>query len=124
GRGRTGEVDGGETAVPPRAAGARWGAATGGAAGEAAVAGAAVAEAPLSVSITATSVCTGTVCPSWTLISARTPADGAGVSASTLSVAISNSGSSPFTSSPSFLSQLLKASSGIGYPILGMTTCS
>src|SRR5438477_4149384 len=49
GRGRAGEVDGGETAVPPGAAGARWAAATGGAAGEPAV-----AAAPLSLSITAT----------------------------------------------------------------------
>src|SRR5438874_11800714 len=122
GRGRTGEVEGGETAVPPGAAGARWAAATGGTAGEAAVAGAAVAEAPLSVSITATSVCTGTVCPSWTLISAKTPAHGAGISASTLSVEISNSGSSRLTSSPSFLSHLLKVPSAIDSPIWGMRT--
>src|SRR5205823_12298697 len=99
----------GETAVPPGAAGARWAAATGGATGEAAA-------AALSVSITATRVWTGTVCPSCTLISASTPAVGAGISASTLSVEISNSGSSRFTSSPSFLSHLLKVPSAIDSP--------
>src|SRR6266480_4028060 len=77
GRGREGAVaDGGETAVPPGAAGARWAAATGGAAS----------------------------------------------SASTLSVEISNSGSSRFTSSPSFLSHLLKVPSAIDSPIWGMRT--
>src|SRR5207249_4448807 len=109
-------VGGGETAVPPGAAGARWAAATGGAAGAAAVAGAPATAAALSVSITATSVCTGTVWPSCTLISASTPAVGAGISASTLSVEISNSGSSRFTSSPSFLSHLLKVPSAIDSP--------
>src|SRR5881396_2197784 len=123
GRGRAGAVvGGGETAVPPGAAGARWAAATGGAAGAAAVAGAPATAAALSVSITATSVCTGTVWPSWTLISASTPAVGAGISASTLSVEISNSGSSRFTSSPSFLSHLLKVPSAIDSPIWGMRT--
>src|ERR1700694_3955945 len=80
------------------------------------------AAAPFSVSRTATSVCTGTVCPSWTLISARTPAAGAGISASTLSVEISNSGSSRFTSSPPFLSHLLKVPSAIDSPICGIKT--
>src|SRR6266550_2951701 len=124
GRGREGAVgDGGEIAVPPGAAGARWAAATVGAAGEAAGAGAAAfTAAPFSVSITATSVCTGTVWPSCTLISARTPADGAGISASTLSVEISNSGSSRFTSSPSFLSHLERVPSAIDTPIWGMRT--
>src|SRR5207248_6569984 len=67
--------------------------------------------APASVSSTPTSVCTGTVCPSCTLISARTPAAGAGISASTLSVEISNSGSSRLTGSPTFLSHLLNVPS-------------
>ena len=80
------------------------------------------AVAPASVSRTATSVCTGTVCPSWTLISARTPAVGAGISASTLSVEISNSGSSRFTGSPTFLSHLLNVPSAIDSPIWGMRT--
>src|SRR5881409_1023688 len=80
------------------------------------------ATAPFSVSITATSVCTGTVWPSCTLTSANTPAAGAGISASTLSVEISNSGSSRFTSSPSFLSHLLKVPSAIDSPIWGMRT--
>src|SRR5213080_4960908 len=116
GRGREGAVGCcGETAVPPGAAGARWAAATGGAAGEAAA-------AALSVSITATRVWTGTVCPSCTLISASTPAVGAGISASTLSVEISNSGSSRLTSSPSFLSHLLKVPSAMDSPIWGMRT--
>src|SRR2546425_3544047 len=78
--------------------------------------------APFSVSITATSVCTGTVCPSCTLISASTPAAGAGISASTLSVEISNSGSSRFTASPSCLSHLLKVPSAMASPIWGMRT--
>src|SRR5438128_469117 len=110
GRGRTGEVAAGAGAEFDGAVGAAIG---GGALGLA---------APFSVSITATSVCTGTVWPSWTLISARTPADGAGISASTLSVEISNSGSSRFTSSPSFLSHLLKVPSAIDSPIWGMRT--
>src|SRR5436190_6480433 len=80
------------------------------------------ATAPASVSSTATSVCTGTVCPSCTLISARTPAAGAGISASTLSVEISNNGSSRFTGSPTFLSHLLKVPSAIDSPICGIRT--
>src|SRR5207249_840065 len=80
------------------------------------------AVAPASVSSTATSVCTGTVWPSCTLISARTPAAGAGISASTLSVEISNNGSSRFTGSPTFLSHLLKVPSAIDSPICGINT--
>src|SRR6266516_2501422 len=80
------------------------------------------ATAPASVSSTATSVCTGTVWPSCTLISARTPAAGAGISASTLSVEISNNGSSRFTGSPTFLSHLLKVPSAIDSPICGINT--
>src|SRR3989441_888706 len=76
----------------------------------------------LSVSITATRVCTGTVWPSCTLISASTPAAGAGISASTLSVEISNNGSSRFTGSPSCLSHLLKVPSAMDSPIWGMRT--
>src|SRR5436190_2582085 len=82
----------------------------------------AVATAPFSVSSTATSVCTGTGCPCCTLISASTPAAGAGISASTLSVEISNSGSSRFTSSPTFLSHLLKVPSAMDSPICGIRT--
>ena len=62
------------------------------------------AEAAPAASITATTVLTGTVCPSAILISRSTPAAGAGISASTLSVEISNSGSSRSTLSPGFLS--------------------
>src|SRR6266849_6046916 len=80
------------------------------------------AAAPFSVSSTATSVCTGTVCPSCTLISATTPAAGAGISASTLSVEISKSGSSRLTVSPTFLSHLLKVPSAMDSPIWGMST--
>src|SRR5438876_2748517 len=80
------------------------------------------AAAPFSVSSIATSVCTGTVCPSCTLISANTPAAGAGISASTLSVEISNSGSSRLTGSPTFLSHLLKVPSAIDSPIWGIRT--
>src|SRR5216110_2930592 len=80
------------------------------------------AAAPFSVSRIATSVWTGTVCPSCTLISANTPAAGAGISASTLSVEISNRGSSRFTVSPTFLSHLLKVPSAIDSPICGINT--
>src|SRR5437762_13387802 len=80
------------------------------------------AAAPFSVSSTATNVWTGTVCPSCTLISANTPAAGAGISASTLSVEISNSGSSRLTVSPTFLSHLLKVPSAMDSPICGMST--
>src|SRR5206468_6335665 len=80
------------------------------------------AAAPFSVSSIATSVWTGTVCPSCTLISANTPAAGAGISASTLSVEISNSGSSRLTVSPTFLSHLLKVPSAIDSPICGINT--
>src|SRR5438105_4304763 len=77
--------------------------------------------APASVSRTPTTVCTGTVCPSCTLISARTPAAGAGISASTLSVEISNSGSSRLMGSPTFLSHLLRVPSAIDSPICGIS---
>src|SRR2546425_6321743 len=78
--------------------------------------------APASVSRTPTTVCTGTVCPCCTLTSARTPAAGAGISASTLSVEISNSGSSRLTGSPTFLSHLLNVPSAMDSPIWGMST--
>ena len=63
-----------------------------------------------------------TVCPSVTMISASTPADGAGISASTLSVEISKIGSSRFTSSPTFFSHLDSVPSAIDSPIWGMMT--
>ena len=55
-----------------------------------------------------------------TLISARMPALGAGISASTLSVEISKIGSSRFTSSPIFLSQRESVPSAMDSPICGM----
>src|ERR1700676_5295617 len=64
----------------------------------------------------------GTVCPSAILISFKTPADGEGISASTLSVEISNSGSSRSTLSPGFFSHLVMVPSKILSPIWGMTT--
>jgi hypothetical protein len=76
----------------------------------------------LSVSSRATTVCTGTVCPSVTMISARIPADGDGISASTLSVEISKIGSSRFTSSPTCLSHRESVPSAIDSPICGMMT--
>ena len=92
------------------------------AAGAAAAGAEAPSAAPFSVSIRATSACTGTVCPSVTRISASTPADGAGISASTLSVEISKIGSSRFTSSPTFFSHLESVPSAIDSPIWGMMT--
>ena len=56
------------------------------------------------------------------LISLSTPATGAGISASTLSVEISNRGSSFSTVSPAFLSHLVMVPSKIDSPICGMTT--
>src|SRR5712692_6249826 len=73
-------------------------------------------------SITATTVWIGTVCPSVTLISLSTPAEGAGISASTLSVEISNSGSSRSMRSPGFLSHLVMVPSKMLSPIWGMMT--
>src|SRR5438093_2803713 len=78
--------------------------------------------APASRSKTPTTVCTGTVCPCCTLLSARRPAAGAGISASTLSVEISNGGSSRLTGSPTFLSHLLNVPSAMDSPIWGMST--
>src|SRR5580658_7759789 len=64
----------------------------------------------------------GTVCPSLTLISFSTPAEGDGISASTLSVEISNKGSSRSTLSPGFLSHLVIVPSKMLSPICGITT--
>src|SRR5450631_1628868 len=72
-------------------------------------------------SITPTTVWIGTVFPSATLISFRIPADGDGISASTLSVEISNSGSSRSTLSPGFFSHLVMVPSKILSPICGIT---
>jgi hypothetical protein len=51
-----------------------------------------------------------------------TPAIGAGISASTLSVEISKSGSSRFTESPIFLSHFVTVPSAMDSPICGMIT--
>src|SRR6202140_840258 len=72
-------------------------------------------------SITPTTVWIGTVLPSATLISFSTPAEGDGISASTLSVEISNNGSSRSTLSPGFLSHLVMVPSKILSPICGIT---
>jgi hypothetical protein len=63
--------------------------------------------------ITATTVSTTTVAPSGKLIAVSTPATGEGISASTLSVEISKSGSSFSTVSPAFLSHLVMVPSKI-----------
>src|SRR6266404_9964620 len=85
-------------------------------------AGAGAAAAEPAPSITATTVLMGTVWPSLTLISFSTPADGAGISASTLSVEISKSGSSRSTLSPGFFSHLVIVPSKMLSPIWGITT--
>src|SRR5258708_7610192 len=54
-------------------------------------------------------------------MSCKIPAAGAGISASTLSVEISNRGSSRCTLSPGFLSHLVIVPSKIDSPICGMT---
>ena len=71
--------------------------------------------------MTATTVFTSTVAPSGTLISLSMPATGAGISASTLSVEISKSGSSFSTLSPAFLSHLVMVPSKIDSPNWGIT---
>jgi len=81
---------------------------------------AAAAESPSE--IVPTTVLTWTVVPSVTLISCSTPDTGAGISASTLSVEISNSGSSRCTLSPGFFSHLVMVPSKIDSPIWGMMT--
>ena len=72
--------------------------------------------------MTATTVLICTVAPSAILISCSVPAAGDGISASTLSVEISNSGSSRWTVSPTFLSHLVSVPSVIDSPIWGITT--
>src|SRR6266568_5815573 len=90
-------------------------------AGAGAGAGAGAAAAEPAASITPTTVWIGTVWPSPTLISLSTPAEGDGISASTLSVEISNSGSSRSTLSPGFLSHLVIVPSKMLSPIWGIT---
>ena len=72
--------------------------------------------------MTATTELTGTVSPSFARISVSTPAAGDGISASTLSVEISKSGSSRSTLSPTFLIQRTIVPSAIDSPICGITT--
>src|SRR3954451_17752191 len=73
---------------------------------------------PSSISITA--VPTGTVSPSATNNFVTVPATGDGTSVSTLSVEISNSGSSAFTRSPSLLSHFRIVPSTIVSPSCGI----
>jgi hypothetical protein len=73
-------------------------------------------------SMVQTTVLIWTVEPSGILISFNVPAAGDGISASTLSVEISKSGSSRWTVSPGFLSHLVMVPSVMDSPIWGMTT--
>src|SRR6266700_6783332 len=75
-----------------------------------------------SPSITATTVFTPTVSFSLTRILARIPEAGEGISASTLSVEISKSGSSRSTRSPTLLIHLVTVPSATLSPICGMMT--
>src|SRR5436305_11698032 len=77
-----------------------------------------VAPEPSSISITA--VPTGTVVPSATKSFVTVPATGEGTSVSTLSVEISNSGSSALTWSPSFFSHFKIVPSTIVSPSCGI----
>ncbi len=79
-------------------------------------------DAAASGSMYATTVPTSTVSPSPTAISTRVPADGAGISASTLSVEISRMGSSRSTASPTCLSHFETVPSAMDSPIWGMGT--
>ncbi len=99
-----------------------WGGAAAGFGGCAAGAeGAALAASP-SPAIVPTTVLTCTVAPACTLMSCKVPEAGAGISASTLSVEISNSGSSRWTFSPGCFSHLVMVPSKIDSPIWGMMT--
>ena len=82
--------------------------------------GAAVATSPSPMM--PTTVLMGTVAPGSTRISLRMPEAGAGISASTLSVEISKSGSSRWTRSPTFFIHLVIVPSAIDSPIWGMMT--
>jgi hypothetical protein len=82
--------------------------------------GEAAAEADSST--TPTTVLMGTVAPSCTRISLKTPALGEGISASTLSVEISKSGSSRSTGSPTFFNHRTMVPSATDSPICGITT--
>src|SRR6185312_4570240 len=113
----------GAAAAGASAAGAAFSVAAG-AAAVSALAGlvsAGAAAAPLSAMV-ATTVLIPTVLPSSTLISESVPATGEGISASTLSVEISKSGSSRWTVSPGFLSHLVMVPSVMDSPIWGITT--
>jgi hypothetical protein len=72
--------------------------------------------------MTPTTVLIGTVAPASARISLSTPEAGAGISASTLSVEISKSGSSRSTLSPTLLSHLVMVPSAMDSPIWGMMT--
>ncbi len=84
--------------------------------------GSAATAAPASVSMRAITVPTSTVLPSSARISARVPASGDGMSASTLSVEISRIDSSRLTSSPIALSHFVIVPSAIDSPICGIMT--
>src|SRR5215470_6050825 len=103
-------------------AGAALGASAFAGVGAGAAAGAAAAATLPAASIVATTVLMGTVWPSLILISFSTPAEGDGISASTLSVEISKSGSSRSTLSPGFFSHLVIVPSKMLSPIWGITT--
>src|SRR3989338_1773777 len=85
-------------------------------------AGAAAAAGAPPSSSTPTTVLIWTVAPSLTRISLSVPEAGAGISASTLSVEISKSGSSRSTLSPTFFSHLVTVPSKIDSPICGIST--
>src|ERR1700722_15725026 len=88
----------------------------------AATGGATAAGCPSASPITPTTVLIWTVFPSAIFTSVSTPLAGDGISASTLSVEISNRGSSRCTVSPGFLSHLVMVPSKIDSPIWGMIT--
>src|SRR5436309_1464338 len=93
-----------------------------GAADAAAGAAVAAAVAPPASSMTAISALFGTVAPSSTRISLRTPSNGDGTSALTLSVMTSSSGSYLATWSPGFLSHVPIVPSATLSPSLAVVT--
>src|ERR1043165_8891884 len=119
----TGGGDGGAVDGGGAACGGGGGGATGcaGFSSTTFAAGASAVAAPVPSS-TATTVFTSTVSPSLNLTSVNVPAAGDGISASTLSVEISNNGSSRSTRSPTFFSHFVIVPSAMDSPICGITT--
>ena len=122
-----GSAPGGRGPGVPEAAGseacaAGAGSGAGAAPGAGFEAGASGAAPPAAPAMTATTLSTGTVSPACTRMAVSTPDAGEGISASTLSVEISNRGSSRPTASPACFIQRTIVPSAIDSPSCGIRT--